>query len=164
MELYIVRHAWAAERDDARWPDDALRPLTDDGRRRFARVVERLATGGVSPQLIAASPLVRCVETAELLAAGVEGKPEVVKLDHLRPGSDLDGLMQWTARRAKRRGRIAWVGHAPDVGRLTAALFGQSDGLIHFAKGAAACVCFDGPPTTGRGELRWLVTAKMLGC
>ena len=37
MELFIIRHAWAAERDDAAFPDDSLRPLTDKGRKRFAR-------------------------------------------------------------------------------------------------------------------------------
>ncbi|MBU4273550.1 MAG: histidine phosphatase family protein [Planctomycetes bacterium] len=164
MDLYIVRHAWAAERDDAEWPDDDLRPLTEEGRRRFSRVVEKLVSRGMSPQVIVASPLKRCVETAQLLAAGVDGKPEVVPLDQLRPGSDLDGLLRWTARRAQSHERIAWVGHAPDVGRLTAALIGLPDGLIHFAKGAAAYVRFDAHPTKGGGELRWLVTAKVLGC
>jgi len=164
MDLYIVRHAWAAERDDAQWPDDDLRLLTEEGRERFARMVEKMATGGMAPQLVCSSPLTRCVETAEILAAGVDGKPEVVALDQLRPGSDLEGLLRWTARQARRHERIAWVGHAPDVGRLTAALIGLNDGLTHFAKGAAALIRFDGPPAKGGGELRWLITAKMLGC
>ncbi|MCD4727867.1 MAG: histidine phosphatase family protein, partial [Pirellulales bacterium] len=99
MDLYIVRHAWAADRDDAQWPDDDLRPLTEEGRRRFARVVKTLVSRGVSPRLIGVSPLTRCVETAQLLAAAGDGKPEVVPLDQLRPGSDLDGLLRWTARR-----------------------------------------------------------------
>ena len=33
MNLYIIRHAWAAERDDGQWPDDDLRPLTAEGKR-----------------------------------------------------------------------------------------------------------------------------------
>ncbi len=163
MDLYIVRHAWAVDRDDDEWPDDDLRPLTVEGRRRFARFVKELAAFGVAPEVIAASPLTRCIETAELLAAGVKGKPQVVRRDELRPGSDLDGLLRWTAGQAKTHQRIAWVGHAPDAGRLTAALVGQTGGLIHFDKGATACIRFDDRPTTGGGELRWLVTAKMLG-
>ena len=93
MKLYIVRHAWAAEPSDADWPDDDLRPLTDEGRRRFATVVEKLAALGVKPSVIATSPLKRCVETAGLLAAGIAGQPEIVQLDRLRPGSELDGLL-----------------------------------------------------------------------
>ena len=47
MNLFIIRHAWAAERDDAAFPDDSLRPLTDEGRKRFARMVEALVPRGL---------------------------------------------------------------------------------------------------------------------
>lgn len=164
MKLYVVRHAWAAESSDADWPDDDLRPLTDEGRRRFATVVKQLAALGVKPSVIATSPLKRCVETAELLADGIDGHPEIVQLDRLRPGCELDGLLNWTSLRAKSEEEIAWVGHAPDVGWLTSAMIGIDNGTIHFAKGTAAFIRFDGPVARGSGELRWLATAKVLGC
>lgn len=164
MDLYIVRHAWAFDRDDARWPDDDLRPLTEEGKERFAKAIKTLAGRGLAPQVVAASPLVRCVQTAELLAAGVPDKPKIVRLDELRPGSDVAGLLRWTARQAKEHERLAWVGHAPDVDRLCAALIGGPEALIRFSKGAVAAIEFDGPPALGMGELRWLVTAKVLGC
>ena len=44
----------------------------------------------------------------------------------LMPGSDLEALAAWLAERAGKYERIAWVGHAPDVGRLTAAMIGTS--------------------------------------
>jgi phosphohistidine phosphatase len=163
MDLYIIRHAWAADRDDRQWPDDDLRPLTEEGRERFTQMAARLLGRGLTPEVIATSPLVRCVETARLLAAEAD-KVEVVELDELRPGSDVEGLLQWTARQARKHERIAWVGHAPDVNRLTAALVGDRGGVIHFAKGAVAAIRFDGPPAIGSGELQWLVTAKILGC
>jgi len=34
-DLYLVRHAFAAHADPARWPDDAVRPLTEEGIDRF---------------------------------------------------------------------------------------------------------------------------------
>ncbi len=163
MDLYIVRHAWAGQRDDSRWPDDGMRPLTAEGKERFARVVSKLAGAGMAPGIIAASPLVRCVETAEILAAGLDG-PKIVKLDELRPGSDLQGLLKWTVRQAAKHEQIAWVGHAPDVDRLAAALIGDARALIHFAKGAVADVRFDAEPAVATGELQWLATAKLLGC
>ncbi len=164
MKLYIMRHAWAAKPSETDWPDDELRPLTGEGRRRFAQVVKKLSARGVQPGAIAASPLTRCLQTAEIMADGLPNKPEIVALDSLRPGSDLEGLLNWTALRAQTVEEIAWVGHAPDVGWLTAATIGMENGAIHFPKGAAACVRFDGPIAKGAGELRWLVTAKMLGC
>ena len=109
--------------------------------------------------------MVRCVETAELLAAGLPERPKIVELDELRPGSDLEGLLRWTAAAGPpATSEIAWVGHAPDVSRLAAALIGEGEGLIRFAKGAVAAIRFDGPPALGGGELQWLVTAKLLGC
>ena len=69
MDLYIVRHAWAADRDDPQWPDDDLRPLTEEGKERFAQMAAKLVGRGMTPEVIATSPLVRCVETAQLLAA-----------------------------------------------------------------------------------------------
>jgi phosphohistidine phosphatase len=163
MDLYIVRHAWAGQRDDSRWPDDAMRPLTVEGKERFARLVKKLVGAGATPGIIATSPLIRCVETAEILAAGLDG-PKIVKLDALQPGSDLQELLQWTARQAAKHEQIAWVGHAPDVDNLAAALIGDAAALIHFAKGAVAAIRFDGEPAVGKGELQWLATAKLLGC
>jgi phosphohistidine phosphatase len=164
MDLFIFRHAWAWDRDDSRWPDDDQRPLTDEGKERFAAFVEKLIERGVAPQVIGASPLLRCVQTAKLLAAGSPNKPKVIELDELRPDSDLAGLLRWTVKQSHEFEQIAWVGHVPDVGRLTAELIGESEGQIRFAKGAAAAIRFDGPPARQVGELQWLVTAKMLGC
>ena len=65
MKLYIVRHAWAEEQDDDRWPDDRQRPLTAEGRKRFSRVAKALDHRGIAPQLIVTSPLMRCRQTAE---------------------------------------------------------------------------------------------------
>ena len=64
MILYVIRHAWAGHYGDPAWPDDSQRPLTDEGRQRFARVVAELVKRGFAPQRIATSPLVRCRQTA----------------------------------------------------------------------------------------------------
>jgi len=164
MDLYIIRHAWAGHYGDPDWPDDGQRPLTPSGCERFALVVERLAEREFCPEIIATSPLVRCRQTADLVAAGVSADPRVIELDELLPGSDLDGLIQWTADQQTTHDQVAWVGHTPDVGRMAAALIGNAAGWIRFAKGATAAIRFDGPPQLSSGELRWLATAKLLGC
>jgi phosphohistidine phosphatase len=163
MILYIIRHAWAAPYDESTGLDDALRPLTSEGRERFARMVQTLIARGFSPQIIASSPLVRCRQTAEVVAEEVQGKPEIVLRDELAPGSDLAAILKWTFKQAPRE-EIAWVGHMPDVSYLAGALIGETGGGIDFGKGAVAAIRFDDLPQLGQGELRWLVTAKMLGC
>ena len=163
MILYIIRHAWAGHFGDPAWPDDRRRPLTREGQERFAQVVRALVERGFAPEVVATSPLVRCRQTAERIVEGMDSRPELVELDELRPGSDLEGLVRWTAEQSERHSAVAWVGHAPDVGRLVAALIGQA-GWIRLAKGGVAAVHFYDTPEVGGGELRWLVTAKMLGC
>lgn len=163
MDLYIIRHAWAGQFGDPAWPNDSQRPLTDEGRERFAKMAKRLVEIGVTPDLIATSPMVRCVQTAEILAKAVGDNAQVVEREELLPGGDAESLIAWTAKQARHHEQIAWVGHAPDVGYLAAALHGRGARMIHFSKGAVAAIRFEGSPSSGGGELRWLVTAKILG-
>ncbi len=162
MDLYIIRHAWAVDSGDPRWPHDDQRPLSAEGRDRFSRMAARLTEHGMKPSLIATSPLARCIETAQILALCVN-KAEIVELDELRPGSNADVLMRWTVRESRKHEQIAWVGHAPDVNWLTAAVIGDAACSIRFAKGAVAAVRFSDAPALGGGELQWLATAKILG-
>ena len=161
MFLYIVRHAWAGHFGDPGWADDSQRPLTPEGVERFRRMADLLVERGAEPEMIATSPYVRCRQTAELLSMA-SGDTPIVELAALRPGSNLAKLAEWTQEQGV--DKIAWVGHAPDVGQLTAAMIGRSDADIRFAKGACAALRFDSEPWVGGGQLYWLATAKLLGC
>ncbi|MGA2618603.1 MAG: histidine phosphatase family protein [Thermoguttaceae bacterium] len=164
MDLYIIRHAWAGHMGDPQWPDDTQRPLSAEGRERFAKLIDKLAGGGLAPQVIAVSPMVRCVETAEILAERTPSRAQLVQHGELLPGGNHQRLLEWTAKQAQRSEQIAWVGHAPDVEQLAALAIGMPGGSIRFSKGAIAAIRFEASPRAGGGELRWLVTAKVLGC
>ena len=107
MDLYIVRHAWAGHFGDPQWPDDGQRPLTEEGRQRFAQVVATLADRGFAPEIIATSPLVRCVQTAQIILDVLPGDAELVELDELAPGSDLPSMIEWTAMQEGRCRQVA---------------------------------------------------------
>lgn len=156
--LYIVRHAVAEEA--CAGVLDSERRLTPKGRKRFARLVERLVGRGLEVDLIATSPLVRCRETAEILAAGLGGGPRVEVVLALAPGSDWQSLVEWTVQQDA--GRVAWVGHAPCVGRLVAVSIGDGSAAVRMSKGAIAAVALDDGPGQP-GELEWLVTPELLG-
>ena len=162
MFIYIVRHAWAFEHGDPRWPDDSQRPLEKEGAERFARVVKKLAERGLEPGTIATSPYVRCRQTADVLAKHVAGKPDIVELPALQPASDFEACITWT-REQPAGASVAWVGHAPDVTHLAAALLGDGEAAIRFAKGSVAAIRVHGEVGIGGGELCWLATAKSLG-
>ena len=85
-EIYLVRHAIAAERGDD-WPDDTKRPLTEEGISRFKEAVGGLKALDATIEEIFTSPLVRARQTADLLAAGVRGRPTVKLLDALLIGA-----------------------------------------------------------------------------
>jgi phosphohistidine phosphatase len=151
--LYVVRHAVAEETSAD--GDDRSRRLTPKGRKRFSKLVRKLIRGGLEIDVVATSPLVRTVETAELLAAGLPDRPRVEVVEALAPGSDWHVLVEWTLAQDARS--VAWVGHAPCVGRLVAASIGDTSAAVRMQKGAIASIAFDDGPGHP-GELEWLVT------
>jgi phosphohistidine phosphatase len=163
MELYLIRHAWAGHFGDPQWSDDSKRPLTEKGKKRFADMAAILVDRGVEPTVVATSPMLRCRQTAEILAANLAGRAEVVEREDLLPEGDFESLWAWTIEQAKQHAQIAWVGHCPQVNEHAAALIGLSEGSIHFAKGAVALIRFEDDIAHHHGELQWLVTAKVLG-
>jgi phosphohistidine phosphatase len=140
MDLYIIRHAWAGHFGDPQWPDDSKRPLTEKGKNRFAVMADILVDRGVEPTIIAASPMLRCRQTADILAEQLAGRAEVVEQEDLLPEGNIENLLEWTSEQARRHEQIAWVGHCPQVNEYTALLIGLSDGAIRFSKGAAAAI------------------------
>jgi phosphohistidine phosphatase len=159
LELYLVRHAVAAERGDE-YPDDTKRPLTSQGMSRFRSAAKALDTLGVSIAVILTSPLTRTRQTAEILSESVKGKPSVVATDALAPGGTAASVIQEVGKHA-RKGSIALVGHEPDIGELAARLVGAR-APIEFKKGAICRIDFDVLPPKGTGMLRWFVTPRML--
>lgn len=163
MFLYIARHAWAGERGDPRWPDDSLRELSPEGIERYTKMVKHLARCGFEPARIATSPYVRCRQTAEIIARYVDGKPQIDELEALEPGSEIEPLLDWSRVNTTNHENVCWVGHSPDVERLTAELTGDGTALVRFAKGAVAAIDFEADIDVGVGEFNWLATAKLLG-
>ena len=158
-ELYLVRHAIAAERGDE-WPDDTKRPLTERGISRFKESVGGLKElDGIIDEIFT-SPLVRARQTADLLAAGVDGRPSVKLLDALAPGTPPTTVMAQLAKAAKSR-RIALVGHEPDLGELAAFVIGARRPMP-FKKGGICRIDVAGLTSKAAGTLVWFVTPKIL--
>jgi phosphohistidine phosphatase len=158
-ELYLIRHAIAADRGEE-WPDDDKRPLTQRGVARFKEAVEGFnkLDGGVDE--IFTSPLVRARQTAEILAAGLPGKASVKVLDALAPGHTPTSVMAQLARSARRR-RIALVGHEPALGELAAHLIGAGRALP-FKKGGICRIDVESLTSRRPGALTWFVQPKLL--
>ncbi len=180
MELVLVRHARAFERDAAAWPDDARRPLTAEGREAFARFARRLARVRPSVDLVESSGFVRAWQTAQLLAEEA-GWPRPSRLERLEPGADDEthdethdaaqlAALRRSALALRGVGSVAWVGHEPVLSRLASLLLtGSPDALsIRFRKGAALALRLEdlgaGDATdraTPRATLSWMLVPSV---
>ena len=157
MELLIIRHAIAEEPVT----DDAARRLTDEGRKRMRRAAKRLPALLPAIDLLATSPLIRAVETAEIVAAAYGGIA-VVEAPALAPGQPPEALAQWLASR-RVTGVVCVVGHEPGL-NVTAGwlLAGTPRALLDLKKGAACLLnCPDGAQP-GAATLRWSLTPAQL--
>jgi phosphohistidine phosphatase len=158
-EIYLIRHGLAEERGD-KWPDDAKRPLTDDGMSRMRKSIRGLSRLGVSFDVVLTSPLVRAKQTAEIAAGGVSPRPSIVTIDSLSPDGTFAAVVADLEKHAKKT-RIALVGHEPHIGELAARLIGSRH-AIDFKKGAVCRIDLATLPPSGPGDLRWLLTPKIM--
>ena len=161
MDLLIVRHAIAFDRDRNRWRDDGERPLSPAGIRRARKAAAGLKKFAPRPQRLLTSPLVRARQTAQILT-DVAGWPAAQVTPELSPGEPALAILELLSR--DRSKLTAVVGHQPDLGHLLGAcLLGRGGALpIELKKNAVACVSFSGRPRAGHATLRWLATPKML--
>lgn len=162
MDLYLVRHAAAYNRDSERWPNDADRPLTPEGEEDFRAAARGL--GSVMPrvEVLLSSPYVRAWRTAEILSEQ-NGLPAPRGLPALEPEVPPEEVASALASYAE-AGPLVLVGHRPSMHELAAYLLnGSGNGLnIGLKKGGAVCISFDGAPEPATGKLRWLLTPRIL--
>jgi phosphohistidine phosphatase len=159
MILYLIRHAYAGEHGDPRYPDDSLRPITKKGRKRFERVVKAMVSSGFAPAMVGTSPYLRCTQTAEVL---IDRLPQPVRAELVVafvPGCQTADVISWVSPFSAQE--IAYVGHAPDIEIIACELLGAPSNALRFAKGAIAAVEFSGSVAAGQGVLRWLITPKL---
>ena len=162
MDVVIVRHAIAEDRDAMRWPDDARRPLTDTGRERFAAAARGLAVLVPEVDRLLASPYVRAWETAGILHEAA-GWPEPEECPELMADAPVRLAVSFLERCGD-AGTVAVIGHEPNVTLLAHALLRPRDAedVLWFKKGAAACIRCKGGVEPGQGRLRWLHQPKAL--
>ena len=156
LDLSLLRHADAG--DPYAWPgEDAARPLSAKGRRQAQRLGVHLARIGFEVDVILASPKLRALETATLVAEALGREPEVDD----RLGSSLSiGLLNELLAGRDPGGSAMLVGHDPDFSDLLAELIGIED--LALRKGALARLDATWPLAAGTAVLRWLVPPDLL--
>ena len=121
MDLYVLRHGVAEERG-AGYSNDGERPLTAKGVRRMTRQVRGLRALGVSIGVVVTSPLVRAVQTAEIVTRGSAGDRPAGHIQCPRPRGSPSQLISSLATGYSTTDGVMVVGHEPDLSSLVSVL------------------------------------------
>lgn len=162
MKLVVIRHGPAGDR--VQWEeegrDDRLRPLTPAGKKQMRRAVTGLATLVRPIQVLATSPLVRAVQSAEIVAA--EYEVDIVEVKALEPGRDPEETVQWLKQSGSDQ-TIAIVGHEPHLSTLIGFLLtGKRASFTVLKKAGVALLDLSHPPRPGGGVLESLLPPRVL--
>ena len=159
MKLYVMRHGPAEDHSDS--GQDSDRALTVSGRDRTRSVAKTLIDGEESPLHVATSPLVRAVQTAEIVADAFDGA-RLVQIAALSPRKPPAQLLEWLQAHPP-EATVALVGHEPHLSTfLCWLLTGLQESFVVFKKGAAAMIESNDPVTAGRAKLSWFLKPSQL--
>jgi phosphohistidine phosphatase len=157
MQLLVIRHAIAEDRETFTGDNDAERPLTTKGRRRMQAGVRGLKTVVRKIDLLASSPLLRARQTADIVARAYRRVPRV-EVAELSPGAAPEVFVGWLAGQAEHQ-VVAAVGHEPTLSEfVTWLIAGRTESGLELKKGGTCLVDFPGPVAAGKGVLQWVLT------
>ena len=161
MELYVVRHGIAIDREDPKCPPDPERYLTEEGIEKTKRVAAAVAALGASPDLLLSSPYVRAMQTAEIFASALDySKQKIRRTDLLLPGAEPSLFFRELAK-DKQTSTLFVFGHAPQLDDIIAAALGSKHHITSLKKAGVALIELKriSPPN---GQLVWLAPPKVL--
>ena len=156
MRVLLVRHGEAVDARTA--ASDHDRWLTDAGRRTVTTVGEMLGRLDLHYACIYTSPLVRAVQTAEILAqtkASFDGPVQVHRALSSNEGSTAQALAPLEDAGAD--DVVVMVTHMPKIGVLAAHL-GRLAHAPAFGVGSVCLLSVEG----GQGRVRWMLDPETL--
>ncbi|HEX9219501.1 MAG TPA: phosphohistidine phosphatase SixA [Gemmatimonadaceae bacterium] len=163
MQLLVIRHATAENPATvaATGEDDAARPLSKEGKRMMKRVAAGLAELVDKLDVIAASPLVRAQQTAQIVAKAYNDLP-VETVNALLPENEPSALVPWL-QQYPTDNVVAIVGHEPHLGILVTWLMtGLKASRVVLKKGSVCLLEFSDTVAGGSATLHWLLTPSEL--
>ena len=161
MQLYVVRHGIAIDREDPKCPPEAERYLTEEGVEKTKQVANGLAALGVTGDLLVTSPYVRAVQTAEIFADALDySRQRIRRNELLLPGSEPTLLFRELVRE-RQASSVFLFGHAPHLDDVIGTALGSKRHLTALKKAGVALIELK-RISPSMGVLVWLATPKIL--
>lgn len=160
MNIFILRHAIALPYGTTGVSDED-RPLTERGRERMQKASRGIRELIDQFDLILSSPLVRARQTAQIVAEQFDCEDKLEFTDLLLPSGLAVELRKELSRRRSVQ-NVLLVGHEPMLSEFVAFMVDARGAILALKKGGMCCVEFNHDKSYERGELKWLLTPKML--
>ena len=163
MDLYLLRHAIAVERDAPGIRNDFERPLTPDGEQKLRRITKALRNLQLSFDLILSSPYLRARETAEMVAAALSLRKKLELRDSLGVDGNARELIVELKALAPAPESLLLVGHEPYLSTLISLLAGAGGRPCVMLKKAGLCKLAADSLKVGRcARIEWLLTPRQM--
>ena len=162
MNLYILRHALAADKAD--WKgSDSDRPLTKDGIRKMKKVGKGMRRLDMTVDWILTSPHRRAYDTAVIAAKALKLKNRLKTSRMLAPDGDMKALIRHLALNFRSWESVLLVGHEPSLSQWIALLTtGRSDNFLEMKKAGLAKLAISQPVFGRCASLEFLLPPKLL--
>lgn len=154
MQLFLIRHGIAI--DEVPGLTDEDRYLTDEGREKTAKVAALLGKQVGRIDRILTSPLVRAVQTAEIVALTMKCE-DVRVCKPLAPGGTLARVDAAIAE-AFDAERVALVGHEPSMSTIAAHLLGLPSFPRPFKKAGVCALSLAEPGAVAK--FAWFIVPR----
>jgi phosphohistidine phosphatase len=161
MDLFILRHGEAGKRSASRG-NDSNRPLTAVGEKEITEIAKAFKKIGIKFDAILTSPLKRAQQTADLVASQIKAQKKMRQLQELSPEGSKSDLYH-TLSSFKEGTSILVVGHNPYLSEMISEVVTDGKyGRIDIKKGGIARIRVTNATPKFKGELRWLLTPRLL--
>ena len=160
-QVYFIRHGIAAERGT--YEDDDQRPLVEKGILKTYKVAQRLASLKLHFDTLLASPLVRAVQTAEIICnTGLANDYQIFL--PLAPDGNIHDWLDWLSNYQTAYQTIALVGHEPALSSWAQQLvYGNSNHQWILKKaGIIGIDVTDTKQALGKSHLFWLAPPRFI--
>jgi phosphohistidine phosphatase len=164
MNLYLIRHGIAVDRDDPHCPPDTERPLTPKGIKKTQAAALGFFALEIKPDAVLTSPWLRAVQTAEIFCEvfGISSN-KIVRSDALKGTSAPPDLFRELTGLKKKE--VFCFGHEPHLHQVIGLALRTHNQVTELKKAGIACLNLEriAPP---QGQLVALYppsTLRLLG-
>ena len=155
MNIYLIRHGEAEKSSINK--KDFDRELTNPGKIKVKNAALAWSHYITPFDYLISSPLVRALQTAEIIAEYFEIKNEIIVDKRISTGGETSSIIEIA--NSLEAGNIAFVGHQPDFSEHLSVLISSNGANIDFKKAAIAKIYFPNKVHQSRGILEFLIPA-----